>query len=167
MAACPGRPDPLGAGADDSATWGYARIMTTPGWPALTPLVRERRFGVIARPRLAEHPAFAAACHHATGGNPFGPNAPLHLARTDSFPNAPDILVMSMFDPATGDVAAFEELVGCHGGLGGPQTKPFVLFPTELVVDPERPIVGAADLHHVLKSWTPAATHPAATPITV
>ncbi|MGD6980577.1 MULTISPECIES: hypothetical protein [Citricoccus] len=35
--------------------------MTTPGWPALTPLVRERRFGVIDRPRLAEHPAFAAA----------------------------------------------------------------------------------------------------------
>ncbi|HYI16369.1 MAG TPA: hypothetical protein VEX37_13320, partial [Thermomicrobiales bacterium] len=97
---------------------------------------------------------------------PFGPNAPLHLARTDGFANAPDILVMSMFDAATGDVAAFEELVGCHGGLGGPQTKPFILFPAELNFDPEQPIIGAAELHHVLKSWTPAAPQPAATPVT-
>jgi hypothetical protein len=96
---------------------------------------------------------------------PFGPNAPRHLARTDSFPNAPDILVMSMYDPATGDVAAFEELVGCHGGLGGPQTKPFVLYPTELALDADRPIIGAGELHRVLKSWTPATPQPAATPV--
>ncbi len=106
---------------------------------------------------------------HVVGEDPlatFGPNAPRHLARTDGFPNAPDILVMSMFDAATGDVAAFEELVGCHGGMGGPQTKPFVMFPSELALDTEQPIVGAAALHRVLKSWTPAATEPAATSVT-
>jgi hypothetical protein len=60
---------------------------------------------------------------------PFGPNARRHLKRTDAFGNAPDVLVNSLYDPTTGEVAAFEELVGCHGGLGGPQTQPFVLYP--------------------------------------
>jgi uncharacterized membrane protein YvlD (DUF360 family) len=83
---------------------------------------------------------------------PFGPNAKLHLKRTDGFRNAPDFLVNSRYDPATGEVAAFEELVGCHGGLGGMQTQPFVLFPAAFAT-PETPIVGAAALHAVLKSW--------------
>jgi hypothetical protein len=39
----------------------YARTMTTPRWPSLAPLVRERTFGFIDRPRLAESPVFAAA----------------------------------------------------------------------------------------------------------
>jgi uncharacterized membrane protein YvlD (DUF360 family) len=98
---------------------------------------------------------------------PFGPNAAAHLARTNGFPNAPDILVMSMFDAETGEVAAFEELVGSHGGMGGPQTRPFVLFPAELAIDPQQPIVGAGELHRVLKSWTPSAPHPAPSPVTV
>ncbi len=83
---------------------------------------------------------------------PFGPNAARHLRRTDGFENAPDILVNSFYDSATGEVAAFEELVGCHGGLGGPQTQPFVLFPADLAA-PDEPIVGAAALHAVLKGW--------------
>jgi putative membrane protein len=82
----------------------------------------------------------------------YGPGAARHLRRTDTFPNAPDILVMSMYDPKTGEVAAFEELVGCHGGLGGPQTQPFVLYPYEFA-PPTGPIVGAAELHVVLKAW--------------
>ncbi|HMM40287.1 MAG TPA: phage holin family protein [Thermomicrobiales bacterium] len=95
-----------------------------------------------------------------TGENPlapFGPNAARHLARTDSFINAPDILVMSQVDPATGEVAAFEELVGCHGGLGGPQTQPFVLYPASLPMDLDRPIIGAGELHFILKSWVPVS----------
>jgi uncharacterized membrane protein YvlD (DUF360 family) len=82
----------------------------------------------------------------------YGPNAAHHLRRTDGFANAPDVLVMSSFDPTTGEVAAFEELVGSHGGLGGPQTQPFLLHPTAL--DPgSEPIVGAGALHRVLKNW--------------
>ena len=74
---------------------------------------------------------------------PFGPTAAQHLLRENRFANCPDILVMSQFDPETGEVAAFEELVGCHGGLGGPQTRPFVLHPVDL--DPGiEPIIGAA-----------------------
>jgi uncharacterized membrane protein YvlD (DUF360 family) len=82
----------------------------------------------------------------------FGPNAATHLCRTDSFPDAPDVLVSSFHDPETGEVAAFEELIGSHGGLGGWQTQPFLLFPSSLTA-PEAPIVGAARLHAVLKGW--------------
>jgi len=92
---------------------------------------------------------------YAVGENPlacFGPNAAAHLKRTDGFTNAPDILVMSLYRPQTEEVAAFEELVGSHGGLGGPQTQPFVLYPVVLPIDPG-PIVGAAALHAQLKTW--------------
>ena len=33
--------------------------------------------------------------------------------------HAPDLLLISEFNPALGEVAAFEELIGSHGGLGG------------------------------------------------
>jgi hypothetical protein len=87
---------------------------------------------------------------------PFGPHAAKHLLRESSFPNVPDILVISMYDPATGEVAAFEELVGNHGGLGGPQREPFVLHPAHLDLGPE-PIVGAGHLHNVMKGWIETA----------
>jgi putative membrane protein len=87
----------------------------------------------------------------------FGEHVPDHLRRTDGFPTSPDILVMSRFDPSTGEVAAFEELVGCHGGVGGPQTQPFVLFPQSLESDDGQQIIGAGSLHNVLKSWVKKA----------
>jgi hypothetical protein len=85
---------------------------------------------------------------------PYGPNAARHLRRTDSFSNAPDILVMSSVDVETGAVLAFEELVGSHGGLGGSQTQPILLHPVNLETG-EGEIVGAAALHQVLKRWVP------------
>ena len=59
----------------------------------------------------------------------FSPNSAAHLLRTDSFPHVPDILVNSLYDPESGEVAAFEELVGSHGGLGGNQSFPFIMYP--------------------------------------
>jgi putative membrane protein len=56
------------------------------------------------------------------GVNPlanFGVNAADHIRRTDSFRFAPYVLVNSLYDPVRNEVAAFEELVGSHGGLGG------------------------------------------------
>lgn len=83
---------------------------------------------------------------------PFGPNAADHLRRTDSFVNCPDILVNSFYDPESGEGAAFEELIGFHGGLGGSQTEPFLLVPSELGV-PDTPIVGAASVHALFTGW--------------
>lgn len=88
------------------------------------------------------------------GENPlatFGSNAADHLRRTDSFPNCPDILVNSFYDPEMDEGAAFEELIGFHGGLGGTQTHPFLMHPSELPVDGE--LIGAASVYHVCKSW--------------
>ena len=103
---------------------------------------------------------------HVVGVDPlstFGPNAAQHLRRANAFENAPDILLISMYDQATGEVAAFEELVGSHGGLGGTQNQPFVLYPSRLTA-PEQPIVGAAALHHALKGWRSEAESQSAPP---
>ncbi len=89
------------------------------------------------------------------GENPlavFGPHAVQNLRRTDSFPNCPDILVNSFYDPEKDEGCAFEELIGFHGGLGGAQTKPFILHPVEFKV-PDEPLIGAASVHQLAKSW--------------
>ncbi len=91
---------------------------------------------------------------------PFGPRAAAHVARTARFAHCPDIMVNSTYWPQTEEVAAFEELVGSHGGLGGPQSFPFVLAPAGLAV-PAQEIVGAAHLHRVLRGWLAALGHTA------
>jgi hypothetical protein len=75
-------------------------------------------------------------------------HTPSLLRRLSSYPNVGDIIVNSLWDPETGQVAAFEELIGCHGGAGGAQTSPFVLYPKEWGVP--QPIVGAEQLHQFL-----------------
>ncbi len=88
------------------------------------------------------------------GENPlanFGARAPQHLRRTSSFPNCPDILVNSFYDPETNEGCAFEELIGFHGGMGGTQTQPFILHPAGLKVEGE--LVGAADVYKTCKRW--------------
>lgn len=87
------------------------------------------------------------------GENPlinYGPNAAEHIRRTNSFRYTPDVLVMSMYDPVANEVAAFEELVGSHGGMGGEQSYPFVLHPSEWEVDEE--LIGAEKIYHLFKS---------------
>jgi hypothetical protein len=91
---------------------------------------------------------------------PFGPNAAAHVRRTDGFPHCPDVLVNAAYSPDTDEVAAFEELVGSHGGMGGSQSLPFVLFPRELRF-PDQEVIGAEHLHRVLRDWLVALGHDA------
>ena len=83
---------------------------------------------------------------------PFSPHAPRHLRRSDEFAHVADIMVGSFYDPELDEGCAFEELISFHGGLGGPQTRPFILYPAQLPV-PDGPILGAAAVHGLLKSW--------------
>jgi DNA-directed RNA polymerase subunit L len=86
------------------------------------------------------------------GENPltdFGKNAAMHLKRQNNFENMPDILVNSFYDSENDEVCAFEELIGSHGGLGGDQTKPFILYPCEWS-DPEE-LTGASSIYKFLK----------------
>jgi uncharacterized membrane protein YvlD (DUF360 family) len=127
-------------------------------------------------PALREHPHVGWILVHSAAGGPvalgangirflrhgrvegedplanFSPNAPLHLARTDSFAHVADIMVGSYYDPDLEEGCAFEELISFHGGLGGPQTQPFILSPVELPV-PDASIVGAARVHQILVGW--------------
>ncbi|MGO9792974.1 MAG: alkaline phosphatase family protein, partial [Solirubrobacteraceae bacterium] len=96
---------------------------------------------------------------------PFSANAAKHLLRTHSFKHAPDVLINSFYDPELEQGCAFEELISFHGGLGGPQTRPFILHPVELDMPPE-PIVGAAGVHRVLSGWRQALQREAAGPRT-
>lgn len=92
----------------------------------------------------------------------FGANAARHLARNNGFSNAPDIYVVSMYDPDAGEVAAFEELVGSHGGLGGSQTEAFALVPSDWSAEADE-LVGARAMHLQLVEWlVEAGVRPAA-----
>jgi len=80
---------------------------------------------------------------------PFSPTAARHLLRTDGFTNVADLMVGSFYDPALDEACAFEELISFHGGLGGQQTRPFILHPAGLA-PPDDPIIGAESVHAVL-----------------
>jgi uncharacterized membrane protein YvlD (DUF360 family) len=94
-----------------------------------------------------------------TGDDPlrgFSPNAERHLRRTDGFEHVADIMVNSFYDPVTEEGCAFEELISFHGGLGGSQTRPFLLHPVRLPV-PAKPLVGAEAVHRLLRGWREAS----------
>lgn len=110
----------------------------------------------------------------------FGPGAADAIRRTDGFPHVADVMVNSMYDPESGRVHAFEEQIGSHGGLGGEQSRPFLLWPRTLTdpldavtaetprdassnaragmpaaapPGPAGPVVGAEAVHRVLARW--------------
>jgi hypothetical protein len=83
---------------------------------------------------------------------PFGGLASADLLRAVSMPEAPDLYVNSSVDQDTGEVSAFEGLVGSHGGLGGWQARALLLAPPDLVI-PDQPIRGADRLHRVLVAY--------------
>lgn len=87
------------------------------------------------------------------GKNPlegFGNNTAKHLKRNSSFKHTPDILVNSFYDSENDEVCAFEELVGSHGGVGGSQSKPFILYPSDWNVQ-DKEIIGAESIYKLLK----------------
>ena len=91
---------------------------------------------------------------------PFGEAARTQVSRTDAYPHCADLMVNSLWEPATGEVAAFEELVGSHGGLGGDQTHPFLLYPADLPAPAEH-LVGAEEVHGQLRRWLAHLGHEA------
>jgi hypothetical protein len=75
----------------------------------------------------------------------------LGLRRLDAMAECGDVVIVSQFDPESGEVAAFEEQIGSHGGLGGSQRDAFVLHPSDWHVESE--ILGAVALHHQIRRW--------------
>ncbi|HEX5567738.1 MAG TPA: phage holin family protein [Streptomyces sp.] len=109
---------------------------------------------------------------------PYGPHAATVVRRTAGFSNTADIMVNSALDPATGSVHAFEEQIGSHGGLGGEQSRAFLLSP--LLLSPPAghvngqvnghgsehgELVGAEQVHRVLRRWLREAEAAPALPV--
>jgi uncharacterized membrane protein YvlD (DUF360 family) len=92
----------------------------------------------------------------------FSSTAGEHLLRTDGFEHVADLMIGSFYDPDLEEGCAFEELISFHGGLGGPQTQPFILHPASLQA-PDGPILGAAAVHEILSGWR-AMLQPEAAP---
>jgi len=74
------------------------------------------------------------------------------IRRLDGLEHVGDLVVISIYDPDTGEIAAFEELIGAHGGIGGAQTRPFLLYPSDWTLD-EAPLVGAPAVYRQLRTW--------------
>jgi uncharacterized membrane protein YvlD (DUF360 family) len=161
---------------------GNLGLISFPREPGRVTLERIEKLHPRLLPALRNHPGIAFVMvrserdgtlaigsdgvHHLDGGRVegvdplarFGPTAAEHLRRTDGFPHCPDLMVNSTFWEEPGEVAAFEELVGSHGGMGGTQSHPFVLHPVELPW-PDEPVVGAEHVHRVLRGWLAALGH--------
>jgi len=115
-------------------------------------LVRSREHGAMAVGRNGTNYLDEARVE---GDDPlaaFGSNAARHVRRTDSFAHCPDIVVNSAYWSDLDEVAAFEELVGSHGGMGGTQSFPFLLHPADLDA-PAEGLVGAETVHRQLREW--------------
>jgi uncharacterized membrane protein YvlD (DUF360 family) len=131
--------------------------------PALLPALREHPHVGWLLVHSAEHGPVvlgaAGSLHLDTdridGESPlarFSPTATHHLRRASGFAHAADITVGSFYDAALDEGCAFEELISFHGGLGGSQTRPFLLHPAGLRV-PDGPILGAEAVHGILTGW--------------
>jgi uncharacterized membrane protein YvlD (DUF360 family) len=83
---------------------------------------------------------------------PFGPHAVADVRRHDTLAHVGDLVINSPIDPGTEEVAAYEELVGCHGGLGGWQTEAVLVHPAEWRVEAP-PLIGADAVHRQLVLW--------------
>jgi hypothetical protein len=148
--------------------------------PGLVPALRGHPHVGWVLVRSSEHGAVALGArgaHYLADGRvegedplaPFSAHAPQHLLRTDGFKHVADLMVGSFYDPEREEGCAFEELISFHGGIGGPQTRPFILYPAGFDVPPG-PIVGAASVHGILAGWRRSlqgGTHDPAAPPTV
>jgi uncharacterized membrane protein YvlD (DUF360 family) len=132
--------------------------------PKLIPSLREHPHVGFVLGRSSEHGAVALGPRgiryldddRIEGEDPlagFSPNAADHLRRTDSFEHVADLMINSFYDPQLEEGCAFEELISFHGGMGGPQTQPFVLYPSGFFPVADRQIVGAEALYEVLVGW--------------
>ena len=147
-------------------------LATTPGrvpleeiellHPKLIPgLATHPGIGFVVVDSLAEGPvAIGAAGVHVLrsgrveGEDPltrYGELAAASLLRQAEMPHNGDLVVVSRLDDYTDEVAAFEELVGCHGGIGGWQTEAVLVHPSRWVL--HEPLVGSDAVHATLIGW--------------
>ncbi|MCC7367270.1 MAG: phage holin family protein [Chloroflexi bacterium] len=87
----------------------------------------------------------------------FEPYTARFLDDLAQFEQSGDIIVNGTFDPSTGWVIGFDDLVGAHGGVGGMQTQPFIVYPAGWTDEPPE-IIGSVGVHRFLREYTGGAT---------
>ncbi|RZU49434.1 type I phosphodiesterase/nucleotide pyrophosphatase [Krasilnikovia cinnamomea] len=132
--------------------WHPALLAGLTGHPGIGwVMVRSRELGPVV---LGHAGRRVLADDRVEGDDPLagcGPLAAADLRRHDALPHVGDLLINSVVDPRTQEVAAFEELIGCHGGLGGWQNRPVLIHPAAWPVEQE--LVGADAVHRQLVRW--------------
>ena len=83
---------------------------------------------------------------------PYGPAAAADLLAHQSVAHVGDLVLVSRVDRGTDEVAAFEELVGSHGGIGGWQTEAVLVHPAHWSGVTGAP-VGPVAIHRQLVHW--------------
>jgi uncharacterized membrane protein YvlD (DUF360 family) len=138
-------------------------------WPDLLPglvdhdgvgfvLVHSEEFGPVALGRDGVHRLATGVVVGTDPLLPYGQHAAALVARTSGYPHCPDVVLNSRYDPDTDEASPFEPHVGSHGGLGGPQQHGFLAHPRSFA--PPGEIVGAEQLHRVLRGWLTDLGHP-------
>jgi hypothetical protein len=82
----------------------------------------------------------------------YGPYAARDLLEHQCRKHVGDLVLVSLVEPGTEEVAAFEELVGSHGGLGGWQTEAILMHPRSWPLD-EPELIGPDALYRQLVRW--------------
>jgi hypothetical protein len=121
-------------------------------------LVRTAEHGPVVFGRDGVHRLATGAVLGEDPLGPYGPHAADLVRRVDGFPHCPDVLINSRYDPMSDDASPFEVHVGSHGGMGGPQSRGFLIYPAVLPAPAQ--IVGAEALHRVLRGWLTFLGHP-------
>ena len=132
-------------------------------YPQVIPTLRDHEGVAFMLVRSSEHGPVVigkAGTHYLDSGRidggdplaPFGENAARKAKRTDGFPHVADIMVNSTYWDELEEVAAFEELIGSHGGMGGPQQYPFVLVPDSFAL-PDQLLLGPGTVHNWMRRW--------------
>jgi hypothetical protein len=119
-------------------------------------LVRGTRSGPVVLGRDGVRRLDVTGDDAVTGEDPlagYGPHAADLVRRTDGFAHCPDIVINSRYNPVTDDASPFEMHVGSHGGLGGGQSRGFLMYPASLPAPGE--VIGAERLHRVVRDWLP------------
>lgn len=94
----------------------------------------------------------ASGCRGGAGHDPvapYGPRAAQALAQLDQREHVGDLVILGRFEAQLGEVTAFEELVGSHGGLGGGQDRAVLVVPAGWAM-PEAGSLDGLAVHRLL-----------------
>lgn len=139
----------------------FEKLLQTPGIGLV--LVSDGKAGPVC---LGKQGQIDLLTEKVQGNNPLGSYKNirikdlLNLARKT---NSPDIQIISSKHPGSGEVYAFEELVGNHGGIGGWQTEAILVYPKELAINrnfyENGELYDSTTIHKIFVEWLTKAGH--------